>query len=653
MGAPTGSAGGRGLRARLLRLLLAVGILPLLALGLAGLSALAQTGGRAATAAEAALRAQAQGRLLALTEAAARQEDAGFAQVQTEAAVIADQAAFIYSHPGLFPGVAQDNSPLRPGPGGDLVNDPASPVGVFAPAADARLAGFWSGAALISHLDPTLRAVAAAAARPPVRRFWFLTAGDMIRVIPNPGFGQPGSAVGPDRQLSGMSFYALATPPQDPARLARFTPPYPDPGGRGELTSAIVPVYDAQGAFRGVAGADVSLTALRSGVGALLPAPFRLVTLFTATGQVLAATAGAPTPQALGLPSGRAGELTLGRGGSAVFVAFAPLPTTGWTLAAAVPASAILAPGSAVAAATAAAERRGLLLLGLAVLALSLGLGATARRVAASVAGPLRALAAQVRELGQEGPAGAAAAAGEGDEVAALAAEFTALTSRLGEVSARLRREAEGRARAELEALRQRARLAAEVHDTLAQGFMAILLLAEGGSGPLAQVATLARQGLRQARRSLAELTPTPADQPPLVGAVRQEVAAFAASLRQPLDAAVEAADLPPLPLTQQVALLGVLRGALGNVREHAGARRLRVALGTAPGGGVRLEVCDDGRGFDPAAASAGGAEGRGRGIPLMRQRLGEVGGRLWVEAAPGTGVRILAEIPPAGEEEA
>jgi|GEM_PF-4953644 len=641
----------RSLRVRLLALLLGVGLVPTVGLGLAGLSSVAHLGGSATRTATAALRAQAQGRLLAATEAAARQADAGFAQVQTEAAVIAAQAAFIYSHPGLFPGIAQDNSALVPGPGGDLINDPTSPVGVFAPAADERKVGFWQGVALISHIDPTLRAVADAAATPPVRRFWIMTAGDMIRAIPNPGFGQPGSPVGPDRQLSGMAFYALGTPVEDPSRAARWTSPYADPAGGGDLTSAIVPVYDDSGVFHGVAGADVSLGALQADVSRLLPPPFERVTLFTAQGQVLAATPGAPTPAALGLPSGRSGGVTLGSGAGAVYAAFAPLPTAGWMLAAAVPASEILAPGDAVAAATRAAEVRVLLLLGLVAAALCGGLVAVARGSAATVTGPLRRLSGQVRALGREEGLGGADPAPDEDEVAALAQEFAALTARLDLATARWRREAEERARVELAVLRERNRIAAEVHDTLAQGFMAILLLAEGGRGRLGQVAAVARQGLRQARQSMVELAPVPGagagGESPFVRTVREEVRAFTESLRDPVQAAVEVSRWPELPLPQQVALLGVLRGALGNVREHSGARRVRVALCAPAEGGALLEVADDGAGFDPEGLPAHSAGGRGRGLGVMHRRMQEVGGHLSIETKPGGGTRIRAGVPP------
>ena len=632
---------------RLLALLLFVGLLPTLALGLVGLRSVAGLGGSATATATAALRAQAQGRLLAATEDAARQADGDFAKVQTEAAMVAAEAAFTYSHPDLFPGIAQGNSPLVPGPGGDLINDPTSPVGVFAPAADVRAPGFWEGGALISHIDPMLRAVAAAAAVPPVRRFWVMTTGGLIRAIPNPGFGQPGSPVGPHRQLTGMAFYALGTPAADPGRLPRWTPPYADPAGGGPLTSAIVPVYDDAGVFHGVAGVDVSLAALQNSVAGLLPPPFDRVSLSTPDGRVLAATPGGPTPRDLGRPSGTAGTATLGHGAATAYAAYAPLPTPGWMLAAAVPAAQILAPGNAVAHATRRAEGRVLLLLALVALALGAGLVALARRAAATVTEPLRRLTVQVRSLGSLEADGTAAPSQGEDEVAAVAAEFGALAARLDVATARWRAEAEERARAELAILRERNRIARDVHDTVAQSFLGILLLvAAPGAGRLAQVGDLARQGLRQARRSLAELAPTPGTEPPFAQTVREELRGFAAGLPTPMQVGVDVDGWPELPLPAQVALLGVLRGALGNVREHSGAGRVGVRLRAGADGEGVMEVSDDGSGFDPAAVDRSPVGQRGRGLPGMRQRLAEVGGRLEVESTLDGGSRIRAVVP-------
>lgn len=79
---------------------------------------------------------------------------------------------------------------------------------------------------------------------------------------------------------------------------------------------------------------------------------------------------------------------------------------------------------------------------------------------------------------------------------------------------------------------------------------------------------------------------------------------------------------------------------ALTNVIRHAGARRIAVELRSSPDG-LRLEVRDDGRGFDPAAA-----RGDSQDLLGMRERVALAGGELEVDSAPGRGTAVRARFP-------
>jgi signal transduction histidine kinase len=59
----------------------------------------------------------------------------------------------------------------------------------------------------------------------------------------------------------------------------------------------------------------------------------------------------------------------------------------------------------------------------------------------------------------------------------------------------------------------------------------------------------------------------------------------------------------------------------------------------------VAVEVSDDGRGFDPAAALPG-KDGRGLGLVAARDRLAELEGTLTVDGVPGRGTRARATVP-------
>ena len=94
------------------------------------------------------------------------------------------------------------------------------------------------------------------------------------------------------------------------------------------------------------------------------------------------------------------------------------------------------------------------------------------------------------------------------------------------------------------------------------------------------------------------------------------------------------------------VQVLNVVREAVSNALRHAGARRIVISLGAAnadAGRAIwRLEVSDDGTGFDPSTTN-----GSGRGLKNLAARAAELGGQSRVESAPGGGTRVTVEFPP------
>ncbi|MER5892971.1 sensor histidine kinase [Streptomyces sp. NPDC001876] len=196
----------------------------------------------------------------------------------------------------------------------------------------------------------------------------------------------------------------------------------------------------------------------------------------------------------------------------------------------------------------------------------------------------------------------------------------------------------------------ERERLAREIHDTLAQGFASIVVLAEAArSGLETDPARSARQLLaieNTARENLAEARV-------LVGAAPQSgVAAgsVADTLRRTLDRFTEdtgiglASELPDVACDQQtrIALLRCTQESLANIRKHAAASTVEVVL-TAQPYGVELEITDDGRGFVTENS-------HGFGLNGMRRRLAELGGELTVTSSVGDGTRVLAMIPTNGQ---
>jgi len=87
--------------------------------------------------------------------------------------------------------------------------------------------------------------------------------------------------------------------------------------------------------------------------------------------------------------------------------------------------------------------------------------------------------------------------------------------------------------------------------------------------------------------------------------------------------------------------LYRIVQEALRNVVKHGRTDHAAVELRDGPDG-LRLQVCDHGRGFDPASACGRG----GLGLVSMRERLNLVGGEMTIESRPGGGTRIDVHVP-------
>jgi signal transduction histidine kinase len=94
------------------------------------------------------------------------------------------------------------------------------------------------------------------------------------------------------------------------------------------------------------------------------------------------------------------------------------------------------------------------------------------------------------------------------------------------------------------------------------------------------------------------------------------------------------------IPVPVKVAIFRILQEACSNVCKHAAAHRLSVRLDT-DAEGIRLEILDDGAGFDPTSVQR---SARGFGLASMRERAAMTNGRLTIWSKRGQGSRVTAE---------
>jgi signal transduction histidine kinase len=198
----------------------------------------------------------------------------------------------------------------------------------------------------------------------------------------------------------------------------------------------------------------------------------------------------------------------------------------------------------------------------------------------------------------------------------------------------------------------ERRRLAAEIHDTIAQGLAGIIAqlqvvlntpdprAAEEHTG---RALDLARHSLGEARRSVHNLAPAALEHDALPEALRKTVTEWA----ERTDTRAEFVLTGTAEhLHEEVAatLLRIVQEALSNAARHARASRVGVTLSYA-GDEVILDIRDDGAGFDPLALPARSSAG-GFGLDGMRARAERIAGALTVESEPGLGTALSARVP-------
>lgn len=204
-------------------------------------------------------------------------------------------------------------------------------------------------------------------------------------------------------------------------------------------------------------------------------------------------------------------------------------------------------------------------------------------------------------------------------------------------------------------AVEERTRLSRDIHDTIAQGLSSIALLARAArenepTGDAAhvmrQIESLARENLVDVRRIVTALAPAQLDEGALAGALRRMLERLTEETGVGTELHVDD-EFPALPTAVEVALLRSAQSALANVRLHAEAKRVVVSLADVEDA-IRLDIVDDGRGFDASTWDAGTNRGElgGYGLHSMRARLRELGGGLDVESRPGEGTALSAHVP-------
>jgi signal transduction histidine kinase len=227
-------------------------------------------------------------------------------------------------------------------------------------------------------------------------------------------------------------------------------------------------------------------------------------------------------------------------------------------------------------------------------------------------------------------------------------------------------RQVESGARATQEALRQllklhdtleaakedeRRFLAHELHDEFGQILTALKLRIRVGGASPDEALALVDDLIARVRKMSVDLRPPLLDDVGLIPALRaylhgQEAASGVSMVltAEPADDGRAARVSPDL----EIVCFRVVQESITNVLRHASARRIDVRVVRGPHT-ISISIFDDGRGFD-AAGTLGGAAAAGHlGVVGMRERVRGRGGTFTFDSRPGSGTRVTAELPVAG----
>lgn len=209
--------------------------------------------------------------------------------------------------------------------------------------------------------------------------------------------------------------------------------------------------------------------------------------------------------------------------------------------------------------------------------------------------------------------------------------------------------------------MRERERLARDLHDSVTQSLYSLTLFAAAGrelvrsgelqraTGHFEDIVETAHDALKEMRLLVHELRPPVLEREGLTAALQNRLDAVEG--RAGIKARLLSEPIDQLPIAVQEGFYRIAQEALNNALKHAAASEVEVHL-RKHGAQIELEILDNGIGFKVDAAGLNG----GMGLSNMRKRAEKLGGSLTLTSAPGRGTSVKAAVnahlvPPQIEE--
>ena len=343
----------RSIRLRLLILLLGISAAAVLSIAIIAVNATQSQGQSAQQISSDALLAQAEDYLIQLTNANATENDQILSEVVKAGQNLAAYTAAVYDNPEAFGKEAywQTDNHMSYLADGQYANGESDLSSAFVPNTDEVNDLVVRDLELSAFLDFNFAAFFQNT--PNIEAIYFATPLNVVRYYPNINLGQ---VLPPDFKATERIWFSGSLPDQNPEHTTWWTPVYVDATGLGLVTTAATPVYSQKQDLLGVIGYDVTLTGMKASIEATRFLRTGYSFLVEDSGQAIAlpeqgyrdilAVEPDPTnispnllesknafsPVLLAMQAGQTGLEQISVGNRRLFVAYAPLPSAGWSM---------------------------------------------------------------------------------------------------------------------------------------------------------------------------------------------------------------------------------------------------------------------------------------------------------------------------------
>ncbi|MDD5191231.1 MAG: sensor histidine kinase, partial [Dehalococcoidales bacterium] len=201
----------------------------------------------------------------------------------------------------------------------------------------------------------------------------------------------------------------------------------------------------------------------------------------------------------------------------------------------------------------------------------------------------------------------------------------------------------------------ERKRVAIEIHDGVAQWMVGAsfgikacsTLISESRlvelEAELNKIRETMKKSVTELRRAIFNLRPIPLQEMGLIPAIGQTTGALR---EEGVECRIEAEDnLPPLSLAEETTAYWIIQESLSNIRKHASATNVVIRV-RFQGQEMRVEIRDDGDGFDTEAVINSTMMLEHMGLIGMQERAKLIGGTVSIESNPGKGTAVSLRFP-------